>query len=322
MRRVATLAVLSVLLVACNGDGQASDPAAAPGVEPSAVASPAVTTTPTPTPAATPATPAGTPSASPSAATSTAATPAATGEPAGASEATAYFTRMSPRGPVVQPLTTALDEPTVAVAGAAFEFLIAGPPPGSDPELSTLAPEDTEVLGITIEDGLLTVDFNAAVQQARGSAFEVAFKEQIAWTATQFDTVERVQVLVEGQPVETLWGHVEWSQPFTPDEFSLAPVIVERPAYGATVPAGDVTFSGTANVFEATVELRLVDPSGAVVEETFTTATCGTGCRGDWSHTFTGLATPGQWTLVALESDPSGGEGGGPFSVETAFTVR
>ncbi len=38
--------------------------------------------------------------------------------------------------------------------------------------------------------------------------------------------------------------------------------------------------AGFANVFEATVSLEVVDSSGNVVQEDFTTATCGTGCWG------------------------------------------
>jgi Immunoglobulin-like domain of bacterial spore germination len=41
--------------------------------------------------------------------------------------------------------------------------------------------------------------------------------------------------------------------------------------------------SGTADVFEATVSIRVLDSAGHEIARTFTTATCGTGCRGDYS---------------------------------------
>jgi hypothetical protein len=44
-----------------------------------------------------------------------------------------------------------------------------------------------------------------------------------------------------------------------------------------------VTISGTADVFEATVSIRILDSAGNEIARTFTTATCGTGCRGDYS---------------------------------------
>jgi hypothetical protein len=44
-----------------------------------------------------------------------------------------------------------------------------------------------------------------------------------------------------------------------------------------------VTVAGTADVFEATVSVRILDSAGHETARTFTTATCGTGCRGDYS---------------------------------------
>jgi hypothetical protein len=60
------------------------------------------------------------------------------------------------------------------------------------------------------------------------------------------------------------------------------PIEVTEPARGATVTS-PVTISGTADVFEATVSIRILDSNNNALAETFTTATCGTGCRGDYS---------------------------------------
>ena len=42
---------------------------------------------------------------------------------------------------------------------------------------------------------------------------------------------------------------------------------------------------GEANVFEATVSLRLLDENGAEIASGFTTAECGTGCWGNFEGT-------------------------------------
>ena len=42
--------------------------------------------------------------------------------------------------------------------------------------------------------------------------------------------------------------------------------------------------SGTANVFEATVSISVLDARGIEIVRAFTTATCGSGCRGDYSE--------------------------------------
>ena len=44
-----------------------------------------------------------------------------------------------------------------------------------------------------------------------------------------------------------------------------------------------VTITGSADVFEATVNIRVLDANGEVIAESFAMATCGTGCRGDFS---------------------------------------
>lgn len=65
---------------------------------------------------------------------------------------------------------------------------------------------------------------------------------------------------------------------------SNAPIVVDnpRPNEELTSPA---VLSGSANVFEATVSYRIVSASGDVVARGFTTATCGSGCRGTYSVT-------------------------------------
>jgi hypothetical protein len=66
---------------------------------------------------------------------------------------------------------------------------------------------------------------------------------------------------------------------------SFVPAItVQSPVIGEQV-SSPVTVAGTADVFEATVSIRVLDATGHEIARTFTTATCGTGCRGDYSVT-------------------------------------
>ncbi len=67
-----------------------------------------------------------------------------------------------------------------------------------------------------------------------------------------------------------------------PGESSIPPIAVALPLPGMTVQA-PITVSGSADVFEATVSIRVLDANGDVVAETFAMATCGTGCRGDFT---------------------------------------
>ena len=219
----------------------------------------------------------------------------------------------------VEPQSVQLPAGTVGVARAALEALIATR--RFEPGLDNLLPPETEVLGVDIDGTTLVVDLDFPDDELPlGAQYEASAFAQIAHTGSQFPTVRRVQVLEEGRTPPS--GHSDWSKPLRADPFELVPVDIESPAYGATVPAGDVTVTGTANTFEATVQLRLRNPAGDVVENTFTTATCGSGCRGTWTHTFAGLDEPGTWTVAAAESDPSDGEGRPPFRVKTTFTVE
>ncbi len=67
----------------------------------------------------------------------------------------------------------------------------------------------------------------------------------------------------------------------TPEPSELPPITVDEPLPGDTV-LSPVRISGTANVFEATVSIRIVTEDGTELTSTFTTATCGTGCRGNY----------------------------------------
>ena len=72
------------------------------------------------------------------------------------------------------------------------------------------------------------------------------------------------------------------------------------------VVGSSVAFVGNADVFEATVQVRLRQ-GGQVIAETFVTATCGTGCRGDFEGSIDaaagvdGLATLELFTVDAAD---------------------
>lgn len=85
--------------------------------------------------------------------------------------------------------------------------------------------------------------------------------------------------------------------PSTPT--ALPPITVEHPANGDEI-SSPVIVSGTADVFEATVSMRILDTSGNVLVRGFTTATCGTGCRGDYSKKLRFEVTESQPGIVEV----------------------
>ena len=62
----------------------------------------------------------------------------------------------------------------------------------------------------------------------------------------------------------------------------MARDLATTPQTGMRV-SSPVTIAGSADVFEATVNIRVLDANGEVIAESFAMATCGTGCRGDFS---------------------------------------
>jgi CheY-like chemotaxis protein len=85
-------------------------------------------------------------------------------------------------------------------------------------------------------------------------------------------------------------------------------ITVQNPAIGEQV-SSPATVSGTADVFEAVVSVRILDSAGNQIARTFSTASCGTGCRGGYSipvsYTVT-RAEPG--TIEVFESSPKNGQ--------------
>ncbi len=197
---------------------------------------------------------------------------------------------------------------------AAVEELIKGTP--TTPGASAVIPPDTKVLGIKVENGVATMDFSREVLKANvGSTGEALGIQSIVNTLTEFPDIKKVSFSVEGKIDERTrdwWGHVGlYDQPF---ERNLS--VVWEPAIWVTSPQpGDtiqspVKVSGTARVFEATVNLRVLDANGNKLTETFTTATAGAPERGtfDVSIEFSKPATEQGYVEAFWYSPKDGSE--------------
>lgn len=174
---------------------------------------------------------------------------------------------------------------TLALGRAAMEQLLAGPTSAEAAEgMSTQAPEGTRVLGLSITDGIATVDLSREFESGGGTLSMSMRLAQVVYTLTQFETVDGVLFEIEGEQVEAFGGEgVDTSKPLKRSHFGdyAPPIVVTAPRPGAEVSPG-TTVRGDADVFEATVSLRVLDADGKKLFETFATATCGTGCRGTY----------------------------------------
>ncbi|MDR7867539.1 MAG: GerMN domain-containing protein [Sporomusaceae bacterium] len=100
---------------------------------------------------------------------------------------------------------------------AAVEQLLAGP---KTPELVRALPAGTKLRGITVKDHIAYVDFNDKLVKngSGGSAGEILAVSAIVNTVTEFADIYKVQIMVEGRKIQTLYGHMDTSEPLSRSE--------------------------------------------------------------------------------------------------------
>ncbi len=147
---------------------------------------------------------------------------------------------------------------------------------------------------VTIADGTATVDLPRATEDQTA---------EIVYTLTQFTSVRRVDV--GGRTGLTRADVAAYE----------APIVVESPADGATVPAS-FHVSGSASVFEATLVVRLVRDGAELAKQTVT-ASEGAPGRGTFDTTM--HATPGPDDVQVFA--PSAADGAPQHEVVLHVTV-
>ena len=148
----------------------------------------------------------------------------------------------------------------------------------------------------------VTIDAGTAhVQLDKATDAQVA---EIVYTLTQFSSVQRVDVA--GRTGLTRADVAAF----------VPPILVEKPASGATVPE-TFTISGTASVFEATLVVE-VRRAGKVLSRQTVTASEGAPARGSFSATVHALG--GSVTLAVYS--PSAADGSHQHEQDLELKVR
>jgi len=180
---------------------------------------------------------------------------------------------------------------------AAMQALLQGPTEEQGgATVSSALPDGTRLDGLTIQDGTARVQLSTHVES------DPLADAQVVYTLTQFPDVK--SVLVNGQQGGSL----------TRADFAgqLPAILLEHPAIGDAVTS-PVTISGTADVFEGTVSIRVIEGEGTVLADTTAQASCGTGCRGTFSQDVP--YTLGQQRTGTIEVFESSAENGQPINV-------
>ncbi|CAN5484635.1 hypothetical protein BH20CHL7_BH20CHL7_01590 [soil metagenome] len=298
---VLALTAAIVAVAACTGGGglgpvPTAPPTAAPSVDPGP---PDMTPGPSPTSPASPS-PTSDPTGSP------VVTPAPTTDPTSAPVKTmvvrAYYVLAAGVG-VEGLVPTLRDVPESAgTARAAMEALLRGDILSDYRSLSSAIPAGTRLLGLTIRDGIATVDLSRQFESGGGSASAFYRLGQVVYTLTQFSTVNAVLFQVDGRTVTTFGSEgivLDGPQTRADYEDLLPAVFVDRPAFGAAA-GNPLRLTGTANVFEATFMITILDGSGRKLMEQHATASCGTGCRGTFDVTLRYDVPRAQWGTLRV----------------------
>jgi sporulation and spore germination protein/immunoglobulin-like protein involved in spore germination len=269
MTSIAALSALTILLAACATSGSAGTvPPGGATPEPSvAQGSPDLTAEPSAGPSGSPA-----PSTDPSITPPPSQTP-----PEGTTVVRAYFYYESVSGssglvPILREVPA-----TKAVATAAVAALLDGPTETESGAMSSAVPADTKLLGLTVKDGVATVDLSSEFESGAGSASATIRLGQVVYTLTQFPTVKSVVFQVDGRTV-TVFGSegIVLDGPVgRADYLDLLPTIfVDRPAYGAALGNPGRVTGSAQGLFEATFRVELRDASGRAIADQQAMAAC------------------------------------------------
>lgn len=103
------------------------------------------------------------------------------------------------------------------LATSIIKELIAGP---KNKELYATIPAEAKILSVKIKDGVASADFSKELQSKHwgGSAGEGMTLNSIANTLTELDSIDKVQLLIEGKKVESLAGHADTTVPLERNE--------------------------------------------------------------------------------------------------------
>lgn len=177
-------------------------------------------------------------------------------------------------------------------------------------------PPDVRVVDWALEDGMVRADMNEAfLDGAGGLLADTTMLNQLIYTLTWMDADASVEFTVQGQPVEAFGSEgISLLEPVDRDTF-----IDELHLIFLTQPISQFenvyAVSGRANVYEATLTWQILDGAGEVVHDEFTTASCGTGCWGEFGvGVDADLIVPGESSVRLLTYSA---EDGSPTNIIT-----
>jgi len=184
---------------------------------------------------------------------------------------------------------------------------------------SNSIPAEVSVSSLRTEGNTIVADMNEAfLAGAGGLLADMTMLNQLIYSLTWMNEEASVLFTVDDEPVEAFGSEgLGLTDPVDRESFrddhlhviNLTSPIVQQ-------NNGTYLVQGIANVFEATVTIAVLDASGVVVDEQFVTATCGSGCWGEFSTAIDpDLIVPGESSIRVFQYSAEDG------SVVDAVTV-
>ena len=196
-------------------------------------------------------------------------------------------------------------------------MLVDGQLPPFDGDHRTLWNNGTKVNSVSVVEGIATVDLTLG-RISLGAESEQRAIDQMVWTLIENDpAVTSVKFTIDGLVSESLAGHVDFSQVFTPAPSYEVLASVWIDLLDRSDVSNPVSITGSACTFEANVAWELTQ-GGDVVSSGATTAATACPDRSDWSIDLGELA-PGNYVLKV--SDTSAEDGSLIFEDTKAFTA-
>jgi len=174
--------------------------------------------------------------------------------------------------------------------------------------LSNAIPGDVRIVSLTTGQGpdgsdVWVADMNDAfLDGAGGLLADTTMLNQLVYTITYQTVMDHVLFTVGGQPIDAYGTEgIVLTDPVGRDDYldDMASIFLTEPilefenVYAVT---------GRANTFEASVSVKVIDSNGETVHEEHTTATCGSGCWGEFGvGVAADLVVPGQTAIQVLD---------------------
>ncbi|MDG4770609.1 Gmad2 immunoglobulin-like domain-containing protein [Solwaraspora sp. WMMD792] len=190
----------------------------------------------------------------------------------------------------------------------------------ADPDYRTLWPAGATVATVWTQYDIVGVNITGAGVANLDAAGAAAAVQQLAWTVAGVTGGDpRIRLLLDGEPVDRLWGHIDTGDEITKGAAldTLAMLWLIDPQHGDTV-GSTFTVHLAGSVHEATAQLR-IRQGGRVVHRQYVTLDAGAPGRGE---AFVELSLPpGDYIIEAYEESMVADEAPRHL-VDAAITVR